>query len=91
MSFNKILNRANTYNFKKQEKTMIYPKPFYENYPDTTDGSANTAAEAFFGKRAYLYLSERVFRGGKARLMRELYKNFYGRYGQLKNRAEEFR
>lgn len=55
---------------------MIYPKPFYENYPKTTDGSANTAAEAFFGKRAYLYLPERVFCGGKARLMRELFKNF---------------
>lgn len=63
---------------------MIYPKPFYENYPETTDGSANTVAEAFFGKRAYLYLPERVFRGGKARVMRELFKNFTGGTGSLK-------
>ena len=52
---------------------MIYPKPFQIKYETTVD-NISPEREVFFGKRAYLYLPERIFCGGKARLMRELVK-----------------
>lgn len=63
---------------------MIYPKPFQEKFVETVSNTSKTERETFFGKRAYLYLPERFFCGGKARLMCELFKNFTGGTGILK-------
>ena len=63
---------------------MIYPKPFQEKFVETVSNTSKTERETFFGKRAYLYLPDRFFCGGKARLMCELFKNFTGGTGILK-------